>query len=74
VQSQDHIVFLCLSIDVLVRLAGGSSSQEGRLEVFHNSTWGTVCDDGFTDTTARVVCNSLGFGYVRMYLGLYGKT
>ena len=46
-----------------VRLVGGTSSREGRLEVFHDSSWGTVCDDGFTDANAKVVCYSLGFGY-----------
>jgi len=46
------------------RLAGGPSSREGRLEVrYHNGTWGTVCDDEFTDLTAKVACYSLGFGY-----------
>jgi len=46
-----------------VRLAGNNSSHEGRLEVYHNGVWGTVCDDGFTDTAAKVACHSLGFGY-----------
>ena len=47
-----------------VRLAEGPGSHEGRLELYHNSVWGTVCDDGFTDAAARVVCHSLGFRYV----------
>jgi hypothetical protein len=34
----------------------------GRLEVFHNGTWGTVCSYGFDDADARVACYSLGFG------------
>jgi len=45
------------------RLAGGLSPSEGRVEVFYNGNWGTVCDDGFNDAAARVVCYSLGFGY-----------
>jgi len=45
-----------------VRLVGGSSSREGRLEVFYSGDWGTVCDDGFTNESARVVCNMLGYG------------
>ena len=36
--------------------------------MYHNGTWGTVCDDGFTDAAARVVCYSLGFGYVTTYV------
>ena len=46
------------------KLVGGLTSQEGRVEVFYNGVWGTVCDDGFTDTEATVVCRSLGFTYV----------
>ena len=45
-----------------VRLVNGSSSSEGRLEVYYNSTWGTVCDDTFEDVDARVACHSLGYG------------
>jgi len=45
-----------------VRLAGSGSPHEGRLEVYYNGKWGTVCDDLFDDVDATVACNSLGFG------------
>jgi len=48
----------------IVRLAGGPSSYEGRLEVYYWNHWGVVCDDSFTDREAAVVCRSLGFTYV----------
>jgi len=45
-----------------IRLAGGSQALEGRLEVYHNGRWGTVCDDYFNDVAASVACYQLGHG------------
>ncbi|XP_071504514.1 scavenger receptor cysteine-rich domain-containing protein DMBT1-like [Diadema antillarum] len=49
----------CIKPDI--RLRGGSSSSEGRVEVFRNGTWGTVCDDFWGSQDATVACRSLGF-------------
>nr|XP_040041983.1 neurotrypsin isoform X1 [Gasterosteus aculeatus aculeatus]XP_040041984.1 neurotrypsin isoform X1 [Gasterosteus aculeatus aculeatus] len=47
--------------DGSVRLLGGTSRYEGRLEVFYRGHWGTVCDDGWTDSNTQVVCRQLGY-------------
>ena len=74
-QHGDDVSVSCIADSAeAVALIGGGNPRVGRLEVFHGTKWGTVCDDGFTDAAARVVCYSLGFGYVgrKVDINLYG--
>ncbi|XP_045677710.1 macrophage scavenger receptor types I and II isoform X1 [Phyllostomus hastatus] len=43
------------------RLADGSGPHEGRVEIFHDGQWGTVCDDYWELRGGQVVCRSLGY-------------
>ena len=44
-----------------LRLEGSQKESEGRVEIFYNSEWGTICDDIWTMKDANVVCMELGF-------------
>ncbi|XP_052083759.1 scavenger receptor cysteine-rich domain superfamily protein-like [Mytilus californianus] len=44
-----------------VRLVGGNYFWEGRVEIYHNGAWGTICDDDFDTNEAKVICAMLGY-------------
>ena len=48
-------------IDGDLRLVNGAVPHEGRLEIYNDGQWGTICDDYWTDREADVACRQLGY-------------
>ena len=51
----------------MIRLQGGSYSNEGRVEVYCNGQWGSMCNNGFGSTDAQTICKQLGYNYHYRY-------
>ena len=43
-----------------LRLLGGTGGMSGRVEIYHNNRWGTVCSKGW-DEQVIVACEFLEF-------------
>ena len=56
-----HVSLTDFCQDGDVRLSGGSSPNEGRVEVCFDGRWGTVSDNGWSISDAEVVCRQLSY-------------
>ncbi|XP_075613263.1 macrophage receptor MARCO isoform X2 [Balearica regulorum gibbericeps] len=45
-----------------IRIAEGG--RRGRVEIFYQGSWGTICDDGWGNQDGSVVCRMLGYSRV----------
>ncbi|GBM85241.1 Lysyl oxidase 3A [Araneus ventricosus] len=72
--AEKTVIRLVTEKDLAIRLVGGRTTTEGRVEVRMPQGWGLICGDGWGITEANVVCNQLRLGHAKSSVqsGTYG--
>lgn len=65
--------FLIVCTNGDIRLVGGTSPTEGRVEVCVNNVWGSVCGDSWRNTEAVVACQQAGFASEGALTATFGR-
>ncbi|XP_059506682.1 lysyl oxidase homolog 3A-like isoform X2 [Stegostoma tigrinum] len=52
-----------MGFETTIRIVGGRTAYEGRVEVLHGNKWGIVCSDRWSTREAMVACRQLDLGY-----------
>ena len=58
-RNANRLHFVCPGTDI--RLVNGPHQGAGRVEVYHDGQWGTICDDNIIHNSATVICRMLGY-------------
>ena len=65
---------MCENGDIRLVTSDGDTGEDvmsGRVEMCWDDRWGTVCDQGWSDNDATVVCRELGFLLSSTYLTVH---
>ncbi|RDD45646.1 Deleted in malignant brain tumors 1 protein [Trichoplax sp. H2] len=57
-----------------LRLQDGRKITEGRIEIYHNNQWNTICGSATSGNIGKAACNQLQYSYVQTVYNAYFGT